>query len=451
MARTRTHTPLDVFLNGRLVGRLTKEPGGSVDFLYHETWLGWENALPVSVSLPLREDRYTGRAVTAVFDNLLPDNDDIRNRLAARVKAEGSDAYSLLTAIGRDCVGALQFLPEGTAPGPVGQVEGRALSDEEITGILGNLNNAPLGVTDEGEFRISIAGAQEKTALLFWQDKWHIPHGSTATTHILKPQIGVRGDIDLSQSVENEHLCMKLTAALGLPTSRTEIAHFGGRRVLVVERFDRRWTADHRLLRLTQEDCCQALSVPPTAKYQAQGGPGIVDILQLLKGSDDPETDRRNFMKAQIVFWLMGAIDGHAKNFSIFLSPGGRFHMTPLYDVMSAQPAVDAGQIRHNKMKLALAIGKNNHYVMDQIMPRHFIQTGEAAGIPAATIQDTLSELLARVPAVLEATRQELPDGFPEGIVNSIYNGMLHRLGRIEAIKNADAAAASSEETKHDV
>ena len=247
MARTRTHIPLDVFLNGRLVGRLTKEPGGSVDFIYHETWLGWENALPVSISLPLREDRYSGRAVTAVFDNLLPDSEDIRNRLAARVKAKGSDAYSLLSVIGRDCVGALQFLPKGTEPGPVGQVEGRPLSDEDIAAILGDLNRTPLGVTEEGEFRISIAGAQEKTALLFWQDKWNIPHGSTATTHILKPQIGMRGNIDLSQSVENEHLCMKLTAALGLPTARTEIADFDDRRVLVVERFDRRWTRNQRM------------------------------------------------------------------------------------------------------------------------------------------------------------------------------------------------------------
>jgi serine/threonine-protein kinase HipA len=450
MARTRAHIPLDVFLNGRLVGRLTKEPGGAVDFVYHETWLAWENAMPVSLSLQLREDRYSGRAVSAVFDNLLPDNEDIRNRLAARVKAEGTDAYSLLTAVGRDCVGALQFLPEGTQPGPVGQVEGRPLSDEEIAAILGNLNNAPLGATDEGEFRISIAGAQEKTALLFWQDKWNIPHGSTATTHILKPQIGMRDNIDLSQSVENEHLCMKLTAALGLPTARTKIADFGNRRVLVVERFDRRWTGDHRrLLRLPQEDCCQALSVPPTAKYQAHGGPGIADILELLKGSDDPESDRRDFMKAQIVFWLMGAIDGHAKNFSIFLSPGGRFHMTPLYDVMSAQPAVDAGQIRHNKLKLALAVGDNHHYVLDTILPRHFIQTGETAGIPAATTQDLLFELLARVPAALETTRQELPAGFPEPMVNAIRNGMFRRLRQIEAIKNPDAAAAPpSEDTK---
>jgi serine/threonine-protein kinase HipA len=227
---------------------------------------------------------------------------------------------------------------------------------------------------------------------------------------------------------------MKLTTALGLPTARTDIADFGARRVLVVERFDRLWTSDGRLLRLPQEDCCQALRVPPAAKYQAQGGPGITSILDLLRGSDDPEGDRRDFMKAQIVFWLLGAIDGHAKNFSIFLGPGGRFRMTPLYDVVSAQPAVDAGQIRHDQMKLALAVGGNNHYVVDTILPRHFIQTGEAAGIPAATTQDILHELQARVPAALEATRRDLPAGFPDAIVKAIYRGMLGRLRRIEEI-----------------
>ncbi len=133
--------------------------------------------LTVSVSLPLREDRYIGAPVLSVFGNLLPDNEEIRRRLAGRVKAEDSDAYSLLAAIGRDCVGALQFLPEGTQPGPVGQIEGRRLSDEKIAAILSDLNRAPLGVTDDNEFRISIAGAQEKTALLLWKGKWHLPHG----------------------------------------------------------------------------------------------------------------------------------------------------------------------------------------------------------------------------------------------------------------------------------
>jgi len=384
------------------------------------------------LSLPLREDKYSGRVVTAVFDNLLPDNEDTRKRLAARVKAEGNDAYSLLGVIGRDCVGALQFLPEGTPPGPVGQVEGRTLSEEEIAAILADLAKSPLGLTYEGEFRISIAGAQEKTALLFRRNKWNIPHGSTATTHILKPQIGMRANIDLSQSVENEHLCMKLTAALGLPTALAQIADFAHRRVLVVERFDRHWTGDRRLLRLPQEDCCQALSFPPTAKYQADGGPSIASILNLLKGSDDPETDRRNFMKAQIVFWLLCAIDGHAKNFSVFLSPGGRFHMTPLYDIMSAQPAVDAGQIRHNKMKLALAVGKNNHYAVDAILPRHFIQTGEAAGIPGGLTQEILSEVSAEAATAAEKVRQNLPSSFPQGILDSIIKGMPRRVARIQ-------------------
>lgn len=435
MARIRTHKPLNVFLNGRLVGQFRKETSGSVEFLYDESWLAWENAMPVSFSLPLREDKYVGRPVVAVFDNLLPDNEDIRRLLAARVKAEGSDAYSLLTAVGRDCVGALQFLSEGVEPGPVGQVEGRLLANKDVAAILSDLNKAPLGVTDEGEFRISIAGAQEKTALLRWKHRWHVPHGSTATTHILKPPIGRRGNLDHSQSVENEHFCMRFTAALGLPTAHTRIADFSGRRALVVERFDRRWTRDQRLLRIPQEDCCQALSVPPALKYEADGGPSMVDILQLLKGSDEPEIDRRNFMKAQIVFWLLGATDGHAKNCSIFLSPGGRFRMTPLYDVMSVQPAIDARQMRHNKMKMALAVGRNRHYVINTIVPRHFVETGEAAGLPAAMTREIMSELAEHVPAALETASRQLPSSFPEIILNSIRNGVLHRARRLEAVE----------------
>ncbi|HEY5569582.1 MAG TPA: HipA N-terminal domain-containing protein, partial [Gammaproteobacteria bacterium] len=212
MARKRTYPPLNIFLNGRLVGRLTKEPSGAIDFRYDQSWLEWEHTFPVSLSLSLREDRYVGAPVIAVFDNLLPDNDDIRRQVAEQASAEGTDAFSLLAAIGRDCVGALQFLPEGATPGPAGEIDGDLVDDAQIARIIAELNAAPLGIRKDRAFRISIAGAQQKTALLFWKDKWHIPRGSTATTHILKPQIGVRGDgVDLSRSVENEHLCMKLT------------------------------------------------------------------------------------------------------------------------------------------------------------------------------------------------------------------------------------------------
>jgi serine/threonine-protein kinase HipA len=154
MARKSTYAPLNVYLNARLVGSLQREPSGAIDFKYHPSWLGWEHAFPVSLSLPLREDRYVGEPVIAVFDNLLPDNEDIRRRVAARARADGIDAYSLLSAIGRDCVGALQFLPDGDDPGKAGEIEAKPISNEEIAQTLGNLASAPLGLGEDKGFRI---------------------------------------------------------------------------------------------------------------------------------------------------------------------------------------------------------------------------------------------------------------------------------------------------------
>jgi serine/threonine-protein kinase HipA len=440
MARPRTRIPLNVYLNARLVGRLRRQASGAIDFQYDPDWLSWNHALPISLSLPLREDRYIGDPVIAVFDNLLPDSDAIRRRLAERVRADGADAYSLLAKIGRDCVGALQLLPDGTEPGPPGAVEGRPVNEDYIARKIGDLTATPLGVDENEEFRISLAGAQEKTALLFWKKKWHLPHGTTATTHILKPQIGMLpSGIDLTRSVENEYLCLKLTEAFGLPSAGVAIRAFKDSRVLVITRFDRLWTRDKRLLRLPQEDCCQALSAPPTRKYESDGGPGMAAILDLLKGSDDPEADRRLFLKAQIVFWALGATDGHAKNFSIFLQPGGRFRLTPIYDVMSVQPAFDAGQIRRNEMKLALAVGDNRHYVVYEIMPRHFVQTAVRNGIAVSLVHNIFDELLDTHEAVVNKVTKNLPAGFPQELAESIVGGLRSRL---QLVEKAGAGAA---------
>ena len=433
MARPRTRIPLNIYLNSRLVGQLRHQTSGAIEFQYDPSWMSWENAFPVSLSLPMREDRYTGKPVIAVFDNLLPDSDAIRRRLAERVHADSSDAYGLLAKIGRDCVGALQLLPDGVEPGPAGTVEGRPVDEEYLARKIGDLTATPLGVDEDEEFRISLAGAQEKTAFLFWNNKWHVPHGTTPTTHILKPQIGMLPNgIDLTHSVENEYLCLKLTEAFGLHSAKIKIADFTGNRTLVVERFDRRWTADNRLLRLPQEDCCQSLSVPPTRKYEPDGGPGMGAILELLKGSDDPEVDRRFFLKAQIVFWLLGATDGHAKNFSVFLQPGGRFRLTPLYDVMSVQPAVYAAQLRRNQMKFALAVGDNRHYVIHEIMPRHFVQTAAKSGIPASVVQTIFDELLQAEEAAISKVMSDLPAGYPQELAESIISGLRARLRLIE-------------------
>ncbi len=440
MPGKRPASTLDVYMNRRSVGKLTRRVSGAVEFQYAPRWLEATEAIPVSLSLPLREDRYIGEPVVAVFENLLPDDRDLRRRLAARVGADGPDAHSLLSIIGRDCVGALQFLPEGTSPGKVGEIKGTCLNKRDVVKILENLHEFPLGVSvnDDEDFRISLAGVQEKTALLFHKGRWHRPAGTTATTHILKPPIGRRSDhLDLSRSVENEHYCLELTAALGLPTARSRIEEFGGKPVLVVERFDRLWTRDRRLLRLPQEDCCQALGVPPARKYTSDGGPGIREILELLKGSDDAKTDRRLFLKAQIVFWLLAAIDGHGKNFSLHLFPGGRFRLAPLYDIMSAQPLLDAGQLSRRQVKLAMPVGRSRHYVVDEILPRHFVRTAGDAGVGEAEVQEIMEELIAAVPRALDQVMKKSTEVVRRTAGRSIVRGTKKRLDVLRTYRAA--------------
>jgi serine/threonine-protein kinase HipA len=431
MPRRARHEPLRVLLNNRLVGHLRKEASGAIEFRYDQGWLEWEHALPVSLSMPLREDAFRGQTVTAVFDNLLPDSDALRRRIADRVGAAGIDAWSLLAAIGRDCVGALQFLAgdEGHDDG----VSGEAIDGRTIERLLKGLAQAPLGLTRDDDFRISIAGAQEKTALLRHAGKWLRPHGTTATTHILKSQIGtLPNGIDLSNSVENEYYCLRLAAAFGLPVSNAAIMAFGKTTALVVERFDRRWTRDGRLLRVPQEDCCQALAVPPTRKYQSEGGPDLKAILNLLRGSDDPAADQAIVFKAQILFWLIGATDGHAGNFSIFLGPGGRYRLTPLYDILTAQPSLDAGQIRRRQMKLAMPAGTDRHYHIDEIVGRHFVQTAEAAGLPKTLIHQSIAAMADNAQAALATVERDLPRGFPGSIHDSVKAAVIRRLDALK-------------------
>lgn len=434
MSRRKTHAPLNVFLNGRLVGLLRKEASGANTFQYASDWLTWASAFPVSLSLPLRKDQYVGAPVINVFENLLPDSDVIRRRVAERVGAAGTDAYDLLSALGHDCVGALQFLPDGLDPA-VGSTDGKPISHAEIADLINNLASAPLGMGEEDDFRISIAGAQDKTALLRKGGEWFKPAGMTATTHILKPRIGrLPNGIDLSHSVENEYLCLKLSTAFGLPTAHVDMVDFGGERVLVVERFDRRWTKDGRLIRLPQEDCCQALSVPPTRKYQSDGGPGIGDIITLLEGSDSPENDIATFLRANIVFWLLAATDGHAKNFSVFLTPGGRYRMTPLYDILSAQPSIDANQISRRKFKLAMSVGKKKHYPVSDIMPRHFFQTAAMSKVSTSLVKNIFADIADNAALWTRSVVDELPPGFSEATASAVTGGMIERLRFVETM-----------------
>ena len=407
MRRSAKRPSLNILLGGRLVGSLRMERSGAVSLVYADGWLASEHAVPISLSLPLREQAHVGGPVIAYLENLLPDSPVIRDRIAAKVRADGTDAYSLLIKLGRDCVGALQFVVDGEdhEDSKPGEIVAEAVSDAEISETLRNLATSPLGIAADADFRISIAGVNEKTAFLRMNGAWFRPAGMTPTSHILKTRIGeLSNGINLSDSVENEFFCMTFCAFMGADVANVEMVDFEDVRALAIERFDRRWTSDGGLLRVPQEDFCQAMGYPPSQKYQSDDGPRVIDGLGLLAGSDDPTKDQLSFMRAQVLFWLLGATDGHAKNFSIRLRRRGSFRLTPLYDVLSAQKAFDEHQIKHSKFRLAMSLGRRRHYRMDSVVARHVFQTAKAGGVGYKPVKAMLENILSRVSDAMDAT-----------------------------------------------
>ncbi len=335
MAREKSSQSLSIFMNGLPLGSLSYKEKRSLIFTYSAEWLNRRNSFPISRSLPLREEPYEGGRVYAYFDNLLPDSASLRQRIAARMHAKSDQVFDLLEVLGRDCVGALQFIKSTGEGSQLKAPVGTPLTENQIASKLRKLRTIPLSVSDEEDFRLSIAGAQQKTALLLLNGKSHSPQGSTPTTHILKPQIGeIRSGLSFADSVENEWLCAKIVKAFGIPVAECEIVLFEDIKVLVVERFDRAWVGN-KLIRLPQEDICQALSVPSFEKYENEGGIGITQIMDVMNESINRDEDRFKFMKAQVIFLLLGAIDGHTKNFSLSWRSMG-FEMSPLYDILSA-------------------------------------------------------------------------------------------------------------------
>ena len=265
-------------MNGARVGAWHLSPNAPDTLRYDPAWVASAQGRPLSLSLPFLPGNtpHRGEKVHAYFENLLPDSKDIRERLARRFRTGSTDAFALLTEIGRDCVGALEILPEDQVSAGIALLQAEPLNEAQVAQVLRNATTPQamgLGGDDE-ELRISIAGAQEKTALLWHQGQWCLPRGSTPTTHIFKLPLGLIGGmkLDMRDSVENEWLCAMVLRAFGLPVANCQAMQFEDVKVLVVERFDRNgWTppgGGECLVRLPQEDLCQAFGVGPEAKYE---------------------------------------------------------------------------------------------------------------------------------------------------------------------------------------
>jgi serine/threonine-protein kinase HipA len=436
-------------MNGELVGKWYLNQTGTPVFQYEESWRTSVHTRSLSLSLPILPGNqpHRGDVVAAWFDNLLPDSRDIRERLAKRFKTGSTKPFDLLAAIGRDCVGAVQLLPEGDIPTDIHRIDAERISDADIAKLLRGVPvNQSFGHSEQQEFRISIAGAQEKTALLRLKGQWYVPRGgATPTTHILKLPLGLVGNLrfNLRESVENEWLCMQLLGELGFSVAETEIAKFsdelGEQKVLVVERFDRELVlapasnpeSSEWILRLPQEDLCQVLGLPPEKKYESDGGPGIDTIMNMLRAGENPEGDVLTFAKAQLAFWLLAAIDGHAKNFSVFLRKTG-YVLTPLYDVLSAWPIIgrrpDALAIQDAALAMAIKGDKQRHRHINRIATKHWMKLAERSGVAFA--EDTLIELVEHVDKAIGRVELKLPPGFPDHVWTTVTKGVLAQRDR---------------------
>ena len=442
---------LIVWMNGERVGEWDTLRGARTPvFRYEESWANSPHGRALSLSLPVTADREVkGPAVEYYFDNLLPDSAELRSRIRTRFKTRSSDAFDLLTAIGRDCVGAVQLLPPKDEPVGWDRVDAAPLTEEAVERTLRDVTVAtPLTHEAQDDFRISLAGAQEKTALLHLAGRWFRPRHATPTTHILKLPLGIIGGFrgDFSDSVENEWLCAQVLRELDLPVADVAIARFGEQRALVVTRFDRRWigvdTVEVQkkrfkprkgawIARLPQEDLCQAMGLPHTLRYEAAGGPSISDALGLLANSEHPVRDQTNFLLAQLAFWLLAATDGHGKNFSLHHRSGGSYGLTPLYDVLSAWPIIGHGknQLALENANLAMSLrGRRAYYRLNEIAGRHWQELALHSGVP--DLWQGMQSLLEAAPAALERVGKRLPHAFPERVYATIRDGVLGQVRR---------------------
>ena len=430
---------LHIVINGIHVADLIKHANQPLTLVYAPTWLNHPRRRSLSLSLPLQSRQLEGSTVKAFFENLLPDNPVTVARIVREFHLSSSDAFTVLKAIGRDCIGAIQLFPNGvTSPNPE-TVSTKALSDQEFEEILKSIDSRPFGMTENDDFRLSLAGAQTKTGLLYQNNQWFLPLAATPTSHILKLALGslINNSVNFADSCENEWLCLQIAKGFGFDVANAKLITFGTTKTIAIERFDRAFV-NNKIFRLPTEDFCQALGVTPTMKYESDGGPGIAAIMNCLNGSQKAAHDRRTFMAAQVLLWLLDSPDGHAKNYSIFIDVNDGYYLTPLYDILSVAPLIASGQLNKRKVKLAMSlIGKNRHYRMEDIQPRHFLSTAEAVNFPIDIMRDILEKMANEADDVIDRVQSTLPPSFPRSTSEPIFNTVRQRAAKIRAFLQA--------------
>ena len=415
---------LSFFLGDRKAGSIRRSGRGPL-LSYDDHYASSPRATPLSTAFALsaRGD-YPPYRVASWLDGLLPDNDRVQKQWRDKFGIKGRGAMPILASpVGLDCPGAVQFCPEGDEGDVLSRTEDvKWLSDEERAELVASLRDRDTtwhGSIGAPSGRFSLSGAQAKTAVVIESGKWGVPEGTRPSTHIVKPTIN---DPDYPEQALNEHLCLAAAGHLqDVDAVRTEVAEVGGIQCIIVTRYDRVRTDDGRVVRIHQEDMCQALGVAPGNKYQGDGGPTPAAIAQAIRThSADPDGDAMRFFDALIYNWVIVGTDAHAKNYS-FLLDRGSVRLAPLYDVASMLPYVDnSGAL--NKQKLAMKVGKS-YRIAQSDRKSAWHSTGEAMGLDGDWAVDRAENLARKMPAAFDQAAQGLPAEFAR---SEIVAGLLH-------------------------
>lgn len=417
---------LAVWLNDLKVAVVERERHGRLRLSYTEQALAaFPGGTPLlSLDLPLTSDRYPNARTVAFLDGLLPEGDP-RNALAADLDLPASDVFGLLAAIGRDCAGALIVQPEDDPPPPTATTAtAERLDSDELAGLVANLRSAPLGI--DRNVRLSLGGVQEKLLLARMPDgAWGRPVDGTPSTHILKPEIERFRHHDLpADTVENEHYCMRLARHLGLDVADTEIVVVDERPVLVVERYDRVVGADGSVVRVHQEDFCQALGLRPVHKYEQNGGPTLARVANLLQDAAAPG-GAESFLRALVLNVAIGNCDAHAKNFSLLHSESGGLRLAPLYDLLST---------RLYGLQDRLAMYVDTVQKSDRVTAERVVAEAARWGVASRRAAAIVEDVLERLPGAVVAAAGDT-GGVPEALVELVGR-------RVERLASSTVAAS---------
>jgi serine/threonine-protein kinase HipA len=408
---------LDVHLGDRHAGVLLRKNNGNLQFRYDSSYVE-DNGPPLSLNLPLRAEAYPHRDCLAFFGNLLPE-EDVRRQVALATGISAANDYKLLERFGGDVAGAVTVLPSCQAESQPAPDSLEVLSAERLDEVLTDLPQHPLAADEEGEVRMSLAGAQSKLPVVAVDGSFALPHGSKrATTHILKPE-----PERFPGLVANEFFCMRLAAEVGLqvaPVERT--ATTSGLPFLIVTRYDRDLTQEP-IRRLHQEDFCQALGKLYVEKYQHEGGPGARDVMTLINNeSTAPARDRQQFWLALVFNVLIGNCDAHGKNYSLLYdSPAPS--LAPFYDLLSTAA--------YRELTKRLAMSIDGATKLKEVNGAAWRQLAGEVGFAPRFLTQRMQPFVEQVQSAAEALSRG-PE-HPDPLVREIVAGICKRTKRFGA------------------